>query len=51
VNIKACAIEDESSRFVRIDTELYNEFEIIGKKQGGDDTVEFINHVLKPEIS
>jgi hypothetical protein len=51
VSITARTVHEEPSQFMWIDNEVYNEFEIMAKKQGYDDAVEFINHVLKHEIS
>jgi hypothetical protein len=47
VSIIARALEDEPSQFLWIDNEVYNEFEIMARKQGRDDTVEFINNMLE----
>jgi hypothetical protein len=47
VSIIARALEDEPSQFLWIDNEVYNEFEIMARKQGLDDTVEFINNMLE----
>jgi hypothetical protein len=47
VSIIARVLEDEPSQFLWIDNEVYNEFEIMARKQGQDDTVEFIDDMLE----
>jgi len=41
------SVDEEPSQFLLIDNEVYNGFEIMGRKQGWDDTAEFINHMLE----
>jgi hypothetical protein len=44
------SVDEEPSQFLLIDNEVYNEFEIMARKQGWDDTAEFINHMLEKWI-
>jgi len=43
----ARALEDELSQFMWTDNEVYNGFEIMARKQGRDDIVEFIDDMLE----
>jgi hypothetical protein len=47
VSIVARALEDELSQFMWTDNEVYNGFEIMARKQGRDDIVEFIDDMLE----